>query len=168
MTRPAQRFTSLFGRNLSTMVFAFAILFAFAVQPAYAQTFRVLYNFTDGADGATPNGIAIDASGDLYGTTLSPGACFTGGCGGVFRLARSESGWILSSLYHFQGGADGSWPHSAVTVASDGSLYGTTTAGGGGSCNLGDIPGCGTVYRLQKPREPVPVGDVPVERNYPP
>ncbi len=156
MTRLAQRFTSFLCRNLSTMAFVFVILFALVTQPAHAQTFRVLYNFTDGADGATPNGIAIDASGNLYGTTLSPGDCFTGGCGGVFRLARSGSGWIFSSLYHFQGGTDGSWPHSAVTVASDGSLYGTTTAGGGGPCNLGDIPGCGTVYRLQKPQSQCP------------
>jgi len=152
MTNPAQYSTSLLCRHLPTTAFALVIMCALAittVQPAQAQTFQVLYSFKDGADGATPNGIAIDAAGNLYGTTLSPGNCFLGGCGGVFRLARSGTGWILSSLYHFQGGTDGRWPHAAVTVASDGSLYGTTTGGGGGSCNLGQIPGCGTVYRLR-------------------
>jgi uncharacterized repeat protein (TIGR03803 family) len=142
--------------NRQSMVTRPRFMLRVQAQPAHAQTFRVLYNFTDGADGATPNGIAMDAAGNLYGTTLSPGSCFTGGCGGVFRLARSGSGWILSSLYHFQGGADGSWPHAAVTVASDGSLYGTTTAGGGGSCSLGQIPGCGTVYRPQPPPNQCP------------
>jgi hypothetical protein len=158
MTNPAQYSTSLLRRNLRPTAFALVIMGALAIattQSAQAQTFQVLHNFTDGADGATPNGIAIDAAGNLYGTTLSPGNCFLGGCGGVFRLARSGSGWILSSLYHFRGGTDGRWPHAAVTVANDGSLYGTTTAGGGGaSCNLGEIPGCGTVYRLQPPSTP--------------
>ena len=141
-------------RNPAFVLAMVCALTWFAAQPAQAQTFRVLYNFTDGADGATPNGIALDAAGNLYGTTLSPGNYFTGGCGGVFKLKQSGSRWILQPLYHFQGGNDGRWPHSAVTVGSDGTLYGTTTAGGGGPCSLGEIPGCGTVYRLQPPPRP--------------
>src|ERR1039457_3526157 len=151
MTNRLQLSTSVLSNSVLAPVVAAAMVLALimiATPSAQAQTFQVLHNFTDGADGATPLGIAMDAHGNLYGTTLSPGSCQLSGCGGVFKLARSGSGWTINSLYHFQGGADGSWPHAGVTVASDGTLYGTTTAGGGGSCNPGGIAGCGTVYRL--------------------
>ena len=44
----------------------------------------VLYTFMGGADGANPQGVTLDAAGNLYGTTHSGGsgtACFGGGCG---------------------------------------------------------------------------------------
>jgi len=136
---------------------AFVLLLALASigmtsQVTQGQTFQVLYNFTGAADGGGPNGVAIDRDGNLYGTTLLPGNCvFNGVCGGVFKLSRRGSGWILSSLYHFRGGDDGSWPNAGVTIGPDGTLYGTTTSGGGGPCTYGGIPGCGTVYHAQPP-----------------
>lgn len=123
-----------------------------ATQPSQAQTFQVLYNFTGGADGGGPNGVTIDRNGNLYGTTLEPGNCVVNGvCGGVFKLSRRGSGWTLNSLYHFRGGDDGSWPNAGVTIGPDGTVYGTTTSGGGGPCSYGGIPGCGTVYHMQPP-----------------
>jgi uncharacterized repeat protein (TIGR03803 family) len=136
---------------IAACVVALLLLIATGAQ---AQTFHVLYNFTDGRDGANPNGLAMDRAGNFYGTTHGPGYCFgeNGACGGVFKFARSGSGWILTPLYLFRGGSDGSWPNAGVTIAADGSLYGTTSSGGnGGSCNYGDTPGCGTVYHLQPP-----------------
>ena len=130
------------------------VLLALLAATSQAQTFQVLYNFTDSYDGADPNGLAINRAGELFGTTKGPGYCFgnNGACGAVFELSRSGSSWSLSSLYHFHGGSDGSWPTSGVTVAPDGSLYGTTASGGnGGSCDYGDTPGCGTVYHLRPP-----------------
>jgi hypothetical protein len=157
MTNPARLSTSSLNSRLrcSVVLLLIGALATMAARPARAQTYQVLHNFMDQSDGATPNGLAIDSAGHLYGTTLAPGSCFVEGCGGVFRLTHTNSGWIFNSLYHFQGGSDGSWPHAVVTVASDGTLYGTTTAGGGGAaCNLGEIPGCGTVYRLRPPPRP--------------
>jgi hypothetical protein len=40
-----------------------------AVPSVWAQTYTVLYSFTDGADGASPlAGLTRDSAGNLYGT----------------------------------------------------------------------------------------------------
>lgn len=56
-------------------------------------------------------------------------------------------------LYSFNNsvviGTDGQNPEGGVTFDTAGNLYGTTTYGGSGACNLDEvIPGCGTVYEL--------------------
>lgn len=63
----------------------------------------------------------------------------------VFRLAPEGSGWILTSLYEFTGGSDGGWPIAKPTMASDGSLYGTTLEGG---LNGSGYSGCGVVFEI--------------------
>ena len=70
------------------------------------------------------------------------------GCGTVFKLTQSGSGWTLNSLYRFGGGNDGRAPGARVIIGRDGTLYGTTAAGGntGGNCGTG---GCGTVFNLR-------------------
>jgi isoaspartyl peptidase/L-asparaginase-like protein (Ntn-hydrolase superfamily) len=50
-----------------------------------------LQDFTGGADGANPiGGVAVDASGNLYGTTslggMTGGNCYTQGCGVVWEI----------------------------------------------------------------------------------
>lgn len=103
-----------------------------------AQTFTVLHTFTGQGDGTTPiAGLTMDRTGNLYGTT----AGFLGtGPGTVFKLSRAGTGWILKTLYAFQGGADGSAPQARVLFGPDGTLYGTTTLGG---------LGFGTVFNLR-------------------
>ena len=105
---------------------------------AQAQTFQVLYNFTGGRDGANPlGGLTAGANGNLYGTASAGANQVYGcgnssygntGCGSVFELARSGSGWILRPLYDFQGGADSGNPSNILTFGPDGALY--STAGG--------------------------------------
>jgi uncharacterized repeat protein (TIGR03803 family) len=130
-----------------TLALALAVaLTLFASLPAHAQTYKVIYNFTGGADGVTPMaGLAVDRGGNLYGTASAGGS----GYGTVFRLHHAGSGWVFSSLYAFQGGADGQTPMGAVTVGPDGSLYGTTEFGGPthSVCYIG----CGTVFNLKPP-----------------
>jgi len=111
-----------------------------------AQTFAVIHTFTGGADGAAPNGsLTFDRAGNLYGTATGGGHtasnCISGGCGTVFKLTRRNGSWIFSPLYSFQGNGDAANPFSGVTIAPDGSLYGTTTLGG--------TFGYGTVYNLR-------------------
>jgi len=141
-------------RNLTinlpaTVAIAITLLMIAPAIQLHAQTFTVLHAFTGGDDGGVPSaGLAIDRSGKLYGTTFQNGAY---GRGTVFRLAPGGSGWIFTSLYEFTGGSDGGWPVAKPTVASDGTLYGTTLAGG---LNSSDCPGngysgCGVVFHLQ-------------------
>ena len=128
----------------------------------YAQTFTVIHNFTGGLDGGVPQtGLTIDSAGNLYGTTVGGGniqsdSCYAVGCGVVFKLAHHSSGWLLTPIYTFQGNPDGAAPCSRITIASNGTLYGTTNEGGGTQCSQGgsclaNLHGCGTIFNLAPP-----------------
>jgi uncharacterized repeat protein (TIGR03803 family) len=93
---------------------------------SYADS--TLFNFTGGADGAHPlAGLAVDAGGSLFGTTLVGGAH---SAGIVFQLTPSGSSYIFSVLHNFAGNPDGANPAAAVIDDGAGVLYGTTMAGG--------------------------------------
>jgi uncharacterized repeat protein (TIGR03803 family) len=124
------------------------VLGVVTTQPARAQTFTVLYNFTfHGSgfpDGAYPfAGVIRDTKGNLYGTTLLGGdagtGCNTYGCGVVFEV---DTNGTETVLYSFQGSTDGRQPLAGVIRDSQGNLYGTT--------NLGGTYDCGTVFKVSK------------------
>ncbi len=129
-------------------------LLAFMMESAQAQTYSVIYNFTGGANGALPMaGLTSDGADSFYGTTnfggVIGGPCGSNGCGLVYRLNNNGSGWTLTLLYTFLGGADGQNPETAgVVFGPDGGLYSSTFLGGGGCTG----PGCGTVFKLWPPR----------------
>jgi hypothetical protein len=153
------------------IILAATIILAMSfVQGARAQTYTVLHTFTGGQDGGTPYaGLTWDGGANFYGTAAQGGyagsICYNlggghaDGCGTVFRLRRSGSNWAFSTLYEFRGGTvDGGFPLAPVTIARDGSLYGTTWGGhynGSHLCRwIGvgapDI-GCGIVFNLRPP-----------------
>lgn len=110
---------------------------------------KVLYSFKGGSDGADPEdipGLVADRSGNLYGTTVGGGVITTcgGGCGTVFKLQRSKSGFTESVLYAFQGsGGDGWWPFGGVVIDNKGKLLGPTMHGAISSgCD------CGTIFSI--------------------
>ena len=71
--------------------------------------------------------LAVDASGNLYGTTFCDGP---NKLGSVFKLTFSGGRWIYTSLHDFTGGNDGANPISNVVIDASGNLYGTASAGG--------------------------------------
>jgi len=102
-----------------------------------------LYCFTGGNDGDDPtSGVVMDRAGNLYGTTAYGGgaAYCARGCGTVFELTPSGSGWTETILHSFQGGDDGYFPFGGLTFDRLGNIYGTTAGGGPG--------GGGTVFTL--------------------
>ena len=115
--------------------------------PAATQTITTLHGFSGMPDGATPiGGLAMDAVGNLYGTTQYGGA---NGWGMVFKLVHTGGSWIMHPLYSFpsiyqQGANDGAEPMAGVTIGPDGNLYGTNTLGSGHSNH-------GTVFKLSPP-----------------
>ena len=132
------------GRRILVVASAILVLVLalLAIPAAQAQTYTDLHGFTGRVDGGLPYaGVTLAGPGRLYGAASEGG---TAGYGLVFKLTQRGSAWILTPLYNFTGGNDGADPVSRVTVGPDGALYGTT-AGGGGSGNLG------TVFNLRPP-----------------
>ncbi len=101
--------------------------------------FAVLHAFTNAAgDGGTPSaGLIQGADGALYGTTQTGGA---GTRGTVFKVQRDGTGYSVLRAFTGTGG-DGALPRARLVQATNGTLYGTTFAGG--TANRG------TVFKLQ-------------------
>lgn len=112
-------------------------------------TETVLYAFPasiGGPDGDAPaGGVVMDREGNLYGATQAGGAS---GYGAVYELARSKDGRYRERVIHSFGLYDGYQPMSGLTIDRDGTLYGTTTAGG--DVSVCYYVGCGIVFQLKK------------------
>jgi uncharacterized repeat protein (TIGR03803 family) len=115
-----------------------------AAPSAQAQTYKVIYNFTDGSDGAAPSSPLIrDSAGNFYGTVQQGGgssSCGGVGCGTVFKI---DTHGKETLLYGFSGGEDGGNPAGRL-ILSGNTLYGTTVLGGSSAC----YEGCGVVFAL--------------------
>ena len=122
-------------------------------------TYSALHTFCEGynqcPDGAWPfAGLVIDAMGNLYGTTEQGGS---EGSGTVFELSPPSvqgGSWTETVLHSFCSTyhcTDGYFPYGRLVLDSDGSLYGTTSAGGN---NTNCRDGCGTVFHLTPPMPP--------------
>ena len=103
-------------------------------RPVNAQTFTVLHNFAGGTDGSNPpDGLTINAAGNLNGTTSAGGLRVSGcedyegnyGCGTVFEMKPFGSAWLFTPLYQFPGGSDFGNPGRGVVFGPDGALYGS-------------------------------------------
>lgn len=137
--------------RLSILLLAFSLL---AGLETHAQTLTVLHEFTGGPDGSNPVSSMVLDRGNLYGVAPFGGSqlCQTSngiGCGTAFKLTHRGNGWIFSTLYQFAGHGDGANPIATPTIAADGTIYGTTDAGGNGNCRDTWGDGCGTVFYLQ-------------------
>jgi uncharacterized repeat protein (TIGR03803 family) len=87
----------------------------------------VLYTFGPKPDGSDPNGdLLLDATGNLYGTTLHGGP---NGCGTIYKLDPSGN---KTTLYSFTCGADGQYPGPLIQDAA-GNFYSFAELGGTGT-----------------------------------
>ncbi len=126
-TIPSEAFTVLGGSGNACM-------------PERQGNFQVIHDFSGEGDGASPSGVAIDPRGNLYGPAGS-----SGGAGTVFKLAEAGTGWLLSTLYNFLGGNNGSSPNGVI-VGPNGILYGAAESGNFG---CGHDSNCGLIFDLR-------------------
>jgi uncharacterized repeat protein (TIGR03803 family) len=122
----------------------------FEITPAGAQ--KTLYKFClhdDCPDGSRPiAGLMQATDGNFYGTTSRGGdmSCQSpigNGCGTVFQVTPQGS---LKTVHTFSG-SDGSYSTGGLLQATNGILYGTTSAGGPSYQECG-VYGCGTVFSI--------------------
>jgi uncharacterized repeat protein (TIGR03803 family) len=111
-------------------------------------TENVLHSFVGGEHGANPDaGVVFDASGNLYGTTLS--GCSAYGCGTVYELVLQSNGKraakVLLDICTTPGCPGGNNLRSGVIVDAKGNVYGTATEGG---TNI-----YGTAFRLTSDKQ---------------
>jgi uncharacterized repeat protein (TIGR03803 family) len=154
MANQRQHQSFIFGITLRAVAVALAIAIVFALTvlatlSAQAQTFTVLHDFTRGKDGASPDvGLSIDGAGNLFGTANSGGSA---GFGTAFELAPKGRGLGFKVLHTFSGGSvgstDGGGPAARVVFGPNGTLYGSTTFGGGS--NAGVVYNLGPAARLR-------------------
>ncbi len=137
---------NVYGTSVLGGAFASGLVFALNVR---RKAESILYSFSGVAegDGAAPfAGLIADTSGNFYGTTTSGGVSgctggLQGGCGAVFKLSPSGTGWTESILHNFANDAtDGVNPYGGPILDSQNNLYGTT--------RLGGLNNGGTVFKI--------------------
>jgi uncharacterized repeat protein (TIGR03803 family) len=132
----------------SAVIFALTFASVFlAPLNTQAQTYKVLYVFTGGADGGQPySGVTLDSAGNLFGSTGqgASSGCFGGTCGVVFELSPGSGGWTETTLHRFSGASDGGNPFDTPSDAAA-NLYGTAQVGG---ISCGHTFGCGVAFEL--------------------
>jgi uncharacterized repeat protein (TIGR03803 family) len=94
-------------------------------------------------------GLTQATNGYLYGTTAGDGANGAGGT--IFKITLSPP-YTLTTLYSFCANGlpactDGAGPEAGLVQATNGDLYGTTSAGGAGEYCIA-YGGCGTVFKV--------------------
>jgi uncharacterized repeat protein (TIGR03803 family) len=105
----------------------------FSVSTAGSE--KLLHRFADGSDGAFPSGALINVNGLLYGTTSGGGGDFD--LGTVYTIS---TGGAENVLHRFNVRHSGAQVPLASLIDVNGTLYGTTSAGGSS--------GGGTIYSM--------------------
>jgi uncharacterized repeat protein (TIGR03803 family) len=129
--------------NVMRLCIGTAVLALMSFTTASAASEKVLYSFSNGADGGYPQAGLLSVDGVLYGTTRQGGSHKLGTAFALTPPAKGKVLWTEKVLHPFGAGVDGSMPYSSLARAGDGVLYGTTPYGGAHQC--------GVVYSLTPP-----------------
>jgi len=137
---------NLYGTTVGGGTGGYGTVFELMPTERGTWTEKVLHGFNGSDGGGGPySSLIFDSSGNLYGTITGNGNCNSGnGCGSVFELIPQAGGTWTGKVLHKFNGADGDSPHADLILDASGNLYGTTGAGGNGTCN----GGCGIVFEL--------------------
>lgn len=151
--QPSALILDAFGNLYGTLVFGGSAGWGAVFELTHNQdgnwTENILYNFTGKGDGGNPpSGVTFDTIGNLYGEAALGGYayCLGHGCGVIFELAPSPTGWKETTLHTFVG-QDGAEPWGGLIFDSKGNLFGTTALGGRSTCP-GPSTGCGVIFKL--------------------
>ncbi|MGO9516079.1 MAG: choice-of-anchor tandem repeat GloVer-containing protein [Candidatus Korobacteraceae bacterium] len=117
---------NLYGFSVSGGAYGKGAVFELSPSPG-GWTETILYSFTGGSDGSTPDSLLVGRDGNLYGAGEVGGAY---GSGVIFQLVRPVSGdiWAENVIYNFTG-----QPHNIWWGGSDGGLPGGLVQDGLGS-----------------------------------
>ncbi len=112
---------NLYGASPEGGALDFGLVFKLTPDANGKWTEKIVHVFSGGPAGSYPEGLALDAAGNLYGT-----ASYI-----AYELSPTSSGiWKFKTLHTFVGGVDGASPQSALAFDRAGNLYGTTYTGG--------------------------------------
>jgi uncharacterized repeat protein (TIGR03803 family) len=117
---------NLYGVTEGGGTFGFGTVFELVADAGGTWTKNILHSFAQQNDGGNPYAeqLALDSSGNVYGTTLSGGSH---NFGVVFELVRGTNGsWSEEILHAFAGRLDSSGPEAGLTFDSSGNLYGNS------------------------------------------
>ncbi len=114
------------------------VMVAVSSATLHGQTYTDLYNLgSNSGDPTDPAWMGLFAQGrdgNLYSTTQTGGMI---NCGVAFQFTPAGK---MNPLYSFMNKNDGCFPYGGLTLGTDGSFYGTTSAGGS--------VGAGTVFKI--------------------
>ena len=144
-----------FSRTIAFAALVCLLVLTADLAPAHAQTLTDIHDFnctTEGCLPLEPQVLAQGRDGNLYGTTYEGGlsGCGFNTCGTVFMIVPGTG--VLTTLFKFDGGANGGQPQGGLTLGLDGNFYGTTLSGGANKL--------GTIFQI------TPSGTLKVLHNF--
>jgi uncharacterized repeat protein (TIGR03803 family) len=113
---------------------AVGLLFSVTRVAAANESIQILHTFTDGLDGANPNGPPIMAKDGSFWGTAEYGGKYGYGC--VYAIING----VFNTMFSFDYSTTGGYPIGSLIQGADGNFYGTTYEGG--------LNGYGTVFKL--------------------
>ena len=125
------------GLNGSGTIFSFDIT---------TNTYLDRYDFNTSTSGRSPYGSLIQISGGLFYGMNSIGGTNTGGV--IFSFDDATTVYTVIHNLTLSSSTDGGTPYGSLILASDGKLYGTTSAGLGSAGTLFSCTTSGTFTRL--------------------